>query len=93
MDHPMLQKDTTAWISFVWVSFVSAVTLMSLGIWYIPAEWWVRGYLGMGLFSTVSATFTLAKTIRDNHERQKLVNRVVDAKTEQILHNYELRSS
>jgi len=92
MDHPTLLRDTSAWIFFVWASFASAFLLTSLGICYAPVNWWVKGYLGMGLFFTVGASFTLAKTIRDNHEMQKLINRVVDAKTEKILHDYELRT-
>jgi len=92
MDHPALSKDTPAWIFFVWASFVSASLLTSLGLCYAPVDGWVKGYLGMGFCFTVGSTFTLAKTLRDNHETQKLVNRVVDAKTEKILHDYELRT-
>jgi hypothetical protein len=36
------------------------------------------------LFS-VSSTFTLAKTIRDNHEATKLVARIDEARVEKIL--------
>ena len=93
MDHPTLAQNTPTWNVFVWASFLSASLLTSLGIGYAPVDWWVKGYLGMGFCFTVGASFTLAKTIRDNHEAQRLVNRVVDARTEQILHNYELRTS
>jgi hypothetical protein len=34
---------------------------------------------------------TLAKTVRDTFEAQRMINRVVDAKTEKILEQYELR--
>jgi hypothetical protein len=53
----------------------------------------VKGYLAMGLFFTLGSSFTLSKTVRDNYEAQKLINRVVDAKTEKILHEYGLRET
>jgi hypothetical protein len=93
MQHPTIQKDTTAWIFFAWTSFVVSVMLMGIGICYVPVDWWIKGYLAMGLFFTIGASFTLAKTIRDNAEAQRLINRVVDAKTEKIISDYELRTS
>lgn len=91
MRHPTETRDTPAWIFFVWTSFSIAVTLMSVGILYAPVEWWVKGYLAMGMFYCLGSTFTLAKTVRDNAEAQKMINRVVDAKTEKILSEYELK--
>jgi hypothetical protein len=85
-----IQKDSPAWIFCVWASFALAITFSALGIIYAPVNVWVRGYLAISLLFTVAATFTLAKTVRDNHEAQRLINRVVDAKTEEILQKYEL---
>jgi hypothetical protein len=93
MNPPQLQKDTPAWILFVWLSFSIAMLMMVVGIYYAPISWWVRGYFYMGTLFMVGSTFTLAKTIRDNFEAQKMINRVVDAKTEKILHDYELKSA
>jgi hypothetical protein len=50
---------------------------------------WIRGYLAMGLFFTVSSTVTLSKTLRDRHESERLVNRLKSVKTERLLHEYE----
>lgn len=91
-NHPTAPKDTSAWIFFVWVSFIVSVLLMGVGIFYAPVDLWVKGYLAMGLFYALGSTFTLAKTIRDNHEAQRLINRVADAKTEKILSDHELRN-
>ena len=90
---PTVQKDTPAWVFFVWTSFSLSILLMSLGILYAPCDLWVKGYLAMGLFFTLGSSFTLSKTVRDNYEAQKLINRVVDAKTEKILHEYGLRET
>jgi hypothetical protein len=91
MNHPTVARDSAAWIFFVWASFVISAALMALGILYAPINVWIRGYLAMGLFFTIGSSFTLAKTVRDNHEAQRMINRVVDAKTEQILTEYEFR--
>ena len=93
MNHPTAVKDSSAWILFVWLSFGVSSLLMVIGILNAPVDLWVRGYFIMGLFFVVGSTFTLAKTVRDNHEAQRMINRVVDAKTEKILSDYELRTS
>ena len=48
----------------------------------------MKGYLFMGLLFTVGMSFSVAKTIRDQHETSKLINRVEEAKTEKILNEY-----
>ncbi|MDQ2686448.1 MAG: hypothetical protein M3Y28_01115 [Armatimonadota bacterium] len=91
METPELQQDSAAWRLFVQVAFALAVGLMSVGIYELPVNAWMRGFLGMGLFFTVSATLTLAKTMRDDHEARKLIKRLTDAKTEKIIHEYEFK--
>jgi hypothetical protein len=93
MNHPTIQKDSPAWLFFVWASFVSAVSIMGLGILYAPVDLWVKAFFAMGLLFTVGSSITLSKTLRDNFEAERMVNRVVDAKTEKILHDYELRKA
>jgi hypothetical protein len=56
---------------------------------FLPVEIWVKGYMLMGMMFTVGSTFTLAKTVRDNHEAEKLRNRVSQAKAEQLLSRFE----
>ncbi len=90
-EHPTLRQDTPAWRMYVWISFAVSTGLTGLGIVNMPANFWIKGYLVMGLFFTVGSTFTLAKTLRDHTEGQKLINRFTDAKTERILSEYELR--
>ena len=62
---------------------------MTIGIFYLPAEIWVKGYLAMGVLFTVGSTFTLAKTLRDEHEAKKLINKISEVKTERMLKDYE----
>jgi hypothetical protein len=85
------QKDTNAWIAQVWISFAIAFTATCLGIYYLPVDGWIRGFMGMSMLFTVASTFTLAKTIRDNHEAQRLRNRLTEAKAEKIIRDFELK--
>lgn len=91
MDRPTINENTAAWMAFVWISFGISVFLMSCGIYQLPTELWVKGYMTMGLFFCVGSSFTLAKTVRDNHESRKLINRVTEVKTERMLQDYELK--
>ena len=92
MDVPTLGQDTAAWRAFVSVSFAISLGLMVVGIWVLPVVLWIKGYLAMGLFFMVSSTLTLSKTLRDQHEAQKIVNRVSEAKTERLLKEFDLKS-
>ena len=91
MEAPEIHQDTAAWIFYVHVSFVLSVTLMCIGIWMLPVMFWIKGYLAMGLFFVISSSLALSKTIRDQHESRKLVNRLSSAKTEKILKDYDLK--
>ncbi len=91
MERPTINENTPAWMAFVWISFGISVGLMSIGIYQLPTELWVKGYMTMGLFFCVGSSFTLAKTVRDNHESRKLINRVTEVKTERMLQDYELK--
>lgn len=89
MEQPSMTQDSGAWQSFVYVGFAVSLGLMVLGIAVLPVDLWIRGYLGMGLFFTISSTLTLSKTVRDNHEAKKLVNRINEVKTERILKEFD----
>jgi len=89
MEQPGIHEDSAGWIFFVHLAFAISVGLMCAGIYALPVDLWIRGYLAMGLFFTISATITLSKTLRDRHESEKLVNRLKHVKTEKLLHEFE----
>ncbi|MFD3166909.1 YiaA/YiaB family inner membrane protein [Herpetosiphon sp. NSE202] len=93
MNHPTIQKDTGAWIAFTWISFFISIAALILGIYHAPVDIWVKSFLAVAALFAVGSTFTLAKTIRDNSEAGKMLNRYADAKTEQIISNYEFSSA
>ena len=59
--------------------------MVGMGIFFLPLDWWSRGYLAMGVIALVQSCVTMTKTIRDQHEAAKLVNRIEDARTERLL--------
>lgn len=89
MENPIIVKNTAAFRFQVWVSFALSFGLLLIGIYHLPVDLWVKGYFMMGVMFTVGSCFTLAKTLRDDHEADKLVNRITGAKTERILKEYE----
>jgi hypothetical protein len=93
MENPTVQKDTTAWIIQVWASFALAAGTTMLGIYHLPVDLWIKGFLFMGMFFTMGSCFQLAKTVRDNHEARRIINRVSEAKAEKILREFELREA
>ncbi len=78
-------KNTGAWLTFTYIFFGFAVGMMVLGIWAIPADLWIKGYLSMATVSMLGAAFTLAKTVRDELEAKRFANRIEDAKAERLL--------
>jgi hypothetical protein len=46
---------------------------------------WIKGYMLMGVTMLVSSSIIVTKTVRDVQESGKLVNKIEDAKTEQLL--------
>ena len=86
-DHG-LQKDSAAWVFFVQFSWGLAVVANAVGIYHLPTELWVKGFMGMGMLYLMGSSFTLAKTLRDRHESVRLIKRVSEAKTEKMLKEF-----
>jgi hypothetical protein len=74
-----------AWVVFTYVSFAAALAMVVVGIILMPIDLAMKGYLAMGVAMLIQSCITLTKTIRDNDEAGKLVNRIEDAKTERLL--------
>lgn len=79
------QQDTSAWIIQVWASFILATSGTAIGIIYLPVDSWIKSFIGMGLTYSIGTSFSLAKTIRDNHESQRITARLDEAKVEKLL--------
>ena len=81
----MNQTNTAAWVTYTYASFGAAAGMTALGIWALPADLWVKGYLGMAVIFLIGSCFTLSKTLRDEHGAKRLTNRLEDAKAEKLL--------
>ena len=92
-DNLTIQRDSSAWLFFVRFCFLIAATATTIGIVYMPVTLWVKGYLGMGMLFTVGSAITMSKTIRDDHEARKLINKIESAKTTKILRDYDVNAA
>jgi len=85
-----IRLDSPGWVFFVKVSFACAIGGMVFGIVMMEqVEIWLRGYLVLGTLFLVGSTFTLSKTLRDEFEASKLINKLAQARTEKLLKEYE----
>ena len=85
MDNYGIQKDSASWIFFVKVSFFVSVLAMGIGIWFLPTEHWVKGYMAMGVLYIIGSSITFTKTLRDEHEANKLIKKLNEVKNERLL--------
>lgn len=82
-------QNTSAWVFFTKVSFAIAAAMVGVGIWSLPGDLWVKGYFSMGALYLIGATFTLAKTLRDEQETKAFTSRIDQAKAEKLLMEFE----
>jgi hypothetical protein len=76
---------SNAWVVQTWVSWVLAVGVTAMGVWFMPVDGWMKAFLGMGMLFSVGSTFSLAKTVRDVHEQQSIVSRIDEARMTKLL--------
>lgn len=89
-DNSMLNQNSRGWLFFVKACFGLAIAAMSLAIFFLPTEIWVKGYMGMGTLLVVASSFMLAKSMRDEFEAQKVINRLSEAKAERMLKEMDM---
>lgn len=88
-NYESTRLDSPAWIFFVKVSFACALGGMLFGVVMMgEVPIWMRGYLVLGTLFLTGSTFTLAKTLRDQFEAEKLINKLAQARTERLLKEY-----
>ena len=80
---------SAAWVAQTWISFVIAVGITSMGIWFLPVAVWVKAFMAMGLLFSVGSTFSLAKTVRDQHESESLRKRIDEARVNRIIAEHD----
>ena len=78
-----------AWVVQSWLSFAISVLATALGIYCLPDNGWVKGFLAMGLLFTVGASLSLAKTVRDMHESTRLTARIDEARVTKLIAEHD----
>lgn len=66
-----LTRHSSAWVNFVYGSFFASILMTGIGIFYVEANLWAKGYLAMGTLMIVMMAITLTKTIRDNQDADR----------------------
>jgi hypothetical protein len=87
--NELRSRPTAAFHLQAVISFGVSVTAMVIGIAYLPANAWIRAFLALGLLYVVTASLTLAKVIRDQHEASTVLSRVDEAKLEKLLADHD----
>ena len=80
-----LSASTPAWVTFTYIQFAFALGMSAVGIWVLPDDLMTKGYMAMAVVFAVGAAFTLAKTVRDEHEARRMANRLEEARAEKLL--------
>ena len=63
-----MTKTTYAFYLQSAISFGLALMFVVGGIYFLPADGWIRAFLGLGALFLVNSSFALAKCIRDQQE-------------------------
>lgn len=80
--HP---THSSGWVAQVWIAFGTSVAAGAIGIYFLPVDPWIRGFVGMAFIMAVTSSISLAKTLRDLHEADRLVNKIDEAKLQRFL--------
>ena len=83
--NPTMNQHSGARVSFTYANMLLSLGLTLGGLFFLDINYWMKGYLLMGITMLVSSTITVTKTLRDVQEAGRLVNKIEDAKTEQLL--------
>ena len=88
MENYDTQTNSAGWLLFVKLSFFISLGAMLAAIIFMPADLMLKGYFGLNSLFMVSSTIMLSKTMRDEHEGNKMINKISEAKTNKIINEY-----
>jgi hypothetical protein len=87
MDEFDLKSNSNGWLFFVKASFAIAVLAVAAGVFFMPGTLLIKGYFALSSLFLVSSTITLSKTLRDEHESLRLINKVSEARTSKMIND------
>jgi hypothetical protein len=83
-----IQSNSAGWLFFVKTSFGISLAAMSCGVFFIEIDLIMKAYFALCALFLVSSTITLSKTMRDQHESDRLINKLSEAKAQQLMKEY-----
>ena len=83
--NDQINNHSSAWVNFTYLTFGIAVAMMAGGIFFMEASFSAKGFYAMAAIMLVHTSITITKTLRDNQESGRLINKIEDAKTEKLL--------
>jgi hypothetical protein len=89
MSQPHQTKTTNAFFLQAGLSFGIALLTMVVAVLYLPADPWIRAFLGLGTLFLTTSSFTLAKCVRDAQENQYVVTRLDQARVDKLLAEHD----
>ncbi|WAJ28330.1 YiaA/YiaB family inner membrane protein [Antarcticirhabdus aurantiaca] len=92
MTESYTPKHTAAWKGFTIISFAIAAGMMAAGIWSLEASFAAKGFYAMASVMLVHSAITVTKTLRDEEEASRFLNRLEEARTEKLLMGAERRA-
>ncbi len=81
-------KDSHAFKMFTMASFGIAALMQAGGIYFMEASFAAKGFYAMASLMLVHTAISVTKMLRDDHESQRIYNKLEDAKTEKLLTEY-----
>ena len=78
-------NNTPFFTAFTFISFGIAAIMMAGGIYFHEASFSAKGFYAMSAIMLVHTTVSLSKTLRDQAESSRMINKIEEAKTETLL--------
>lgn len=88
MDQLDIQSNSQSWLFYVKASFALSLLALAGGVLFLVNDTMVQAYMAMSGVFVVSATITLSKTMRDEHESQRLIHKLSEARTSKIIKEF-----
>ena len=76
-------------MKFSYLSFAVSCVMMAGGLVLAPIDLAMKGYIAMAAVMVIQTTVNMTKTMRDNHEADRLLNKIEDAQTERLLRDVD----
>lgn len=89
MNTPVQPTMTQGFYVQAIVSFGVSLASVGIGVAYLPADNWVRAFLGIAILYAIASTFTLAKVVRDKQELSTVVTRVDQARLDKLVAEHD----